>query len=67
MLRVESAMSGDMARSEFMEGLMRAHNWRFSLKVGDAIDVRVESSWQEGQVSRLNGNRIQVRGMKNRA
>lgn len=55
-------MSGDVARNEFMEGLMRAHSWRFTLKVGDEIDVRVESNWKEGRVSSVDGDRIQVRG-----
>lgn len=54
-------MSGDMASNELMEGLMRAHKWRFTVKVGDAVDVRVASGWKEARVSRVDGDRVQVR------
>ena len=57
-------MSGDVARRELIEGLMRAHSWRFNLNVGDAIDVRVESTWKEARVAGLDGDRVQVRGKK---
>lgn len=63
-LRVEGVMSGDMTNEHLMEGLMRAHSWRFSLKVGDGIDVQVESTWKEARVSRVDGDRVQVRGVK---
>eukprot|EP00903_Cladosiphon_okamuranus_P011494 g10826.t1 len=53
-------MSGETASNELMEGLLRAHKWRFTLKVGDAIDVRVASSWNEGRISRVHEDSVWV-------
>lgn len=59
-----------------MTGLMRAHQWRYTLKVGDTIDARQQqtatataapilienaSSWKEAQVVRLDWENVEVR------
>lgn len=67
-------MEAEHIKKDFMRELAKAHKWRFTLVVGDAIDARhvtladkvagrvASATWREANVAEVDGDVVTVSG-----